>query len=139
MRMTQSSRLVHNQQLWLYSKSSCLVRSCGEGHDKARSPCIHELGTSSPSTSHTAIRTTGWSSPAAGLPMTLTPASPSTDIQPPAGYRLFIGFFVDALEVGLPLVPLRPKSRDLETALSGGDYDLLMPPDGYPRLLAVLC
>ena len=48
------------------------------------------------------------------------------------GWRLFLGVFEDASRRGLPLVPLRPRERDPATALSGGDYDFLLPPDAFP-------
>lgn len=57
---------------------------------------------------------------------------------PSAGWRIFVGLFADAQRAGLPLVPIRARARDEETATSGGDYDLLMPPDGFPALLQLL-
>ena len=35
-------------------------------------------------------------------------------------------------------MPLRPRGRDPATALSGGDYDFLMPPSGFPVLVELL-
>lgn len=54
------------------------------------------------------------------------------------GWRLFLGIFADAPRRGLPLVPLRPRERDPATALSGGDYDFLLPPDAFPLLVELL-
>ena len=54
------------------------------------------------------------------------------------GWRLFLGFFADAARRGLPLVTLRPRERDPATALSGGDYDFLLPPDAFPLLMDLL-
>ncbi|HOX19568.1 MAG TPA: hypothetical protein PLI70_01450 [Gemmatimonadales bacterium] len=54
------------------------------------------------------------------------------------GWRLFLEFFADAARRGLPLVPLRPRGRDPATALSGGDFDFLMPSDAFPLLVELL-
>ncbi len=49
-----------------------------------------------------------------------------------------LGFFTDAARRGFPLVPLRPRGRDPATALSGGDYDFLLPSDAFPLLVDLL-
>jgi hypothetical protein len=65
-------------------------------------------------------------------------ALPHPSIEQTPGWRLFSGFFDDAAKAGFPLVPLRPRDRDPVTALSGGDYDFLMPPSAFPALVALL-
>jgi hypothetical protein len=55
-----------------------------------------------------------------------------------AGWRVLRELPADARRAGLVLVPLRPRSRDADTALSGGDYDFLMPPEGFETLIGVL-
>jgi len=69
--------------------------------------------------------------------MTDAPATTIRDIQATPGWRMFQALFADAEKAGLPLVPLRPRPRDPETAISG-DYDLLMPLDGFPLLVSIL-
>src|SRR5688572_9085884 len=70
--------------------------------------------------------------------MTTPPLATSGELHDAPGWRMFQGLFADAQRAGLPLVPLRPRARDADTVLSGGDYDLLMPADGFPTLVAVL-
>jgi hypothetical protein len=53
-------------------------------------------------------------------------------------WRLFTGLFADAQAEGLPLVPLRVRPRDPQTAFGKGDYDLLMPPHGFAHLVRLL-
>lgn len=65
---------------------------------------------------------------------TTPPISPASS----AGLRLFAGIFADARHIDLPLVPLRPRSRDPQTALSGGDYDLLVSPDSLASLILLV-
>lgn len=70
--------------------------------------------------------------------MTAPPVVTTSDVVTTPGWRMFQALFADADKAGLPLIPLRPRPRDAETALSGGDYDLLMPLDGFPLLVSVL-
>lgn len=63
---------------------------------------------------------------------------PPVAVSDTPGWRLFLGVLADAARRGLPLVPLRPRERDPATALSGGDYDFLLPPDAFPVLVDLL-
>lgn len=70
--------------------------------------------------------------------MTDSPVATADDLQAAPGWRMFQALFDEAEQASLPLVPLRPRARDAGTALSGGDYDLLMPSTGLPTLVSVL-
>lgn len=57
---------------------------------------------------------------------------------PCAAFATVQALFAAAATAGLTLVQIRDRPLDQATALSGGDYDLLLPPEQHDRLLLLL-
>lgn len=54
------------------------------------------------------------------------------------GYQFFISIWEACKAIEFPIVPIRKRSFDYETAISGGDYDYLMPAFSYPVFVQIL-